>query len=63
LLWVLGPGMLFLALETKALANIICRSWYQNSTEIKFFQNGEGEVTFSNVNVSEGLFEAWPERA
>ncbi|KAE8396353.1 glycosyl hydrolase [Aspergillus alliaceus] len=38
------------------------RSWYQNSTDIKFFHNGAGEVTFSNVTVSEGLFEAWPER-
>ncbi|KOC15084.1 extracellular invertase [Aspergillus flavus AF70] len=38
------------------------RSWYKNSTDIKFYHNGAGEVTFSNVTVSEGLFEAWPER-
>ncbi|KAE8352513.1 extracellular invertase [Aspergillus coremiiformis] len=39
------------------------RSWYQNSTGINFFHEGAGEVTFNNVSVSEGLFEAWPERA
>ncbi|PYH42157.1 glycoside hydrolase family 32 protein [Aspergillus saccharolyticus JOP 1030-1] len=38
------------------------RSWYANSTEIRFFHNGEGEVHFRNVSVSEGLYNAWPER-
>ncbi|PWY75232.1 extracellular invertase [Aspergillus sclerotioniger CBS 115572] len=38
------------------------RSWYANSTGIDFFQSGEGEVRFENVMVSEGLFDAWPDR-
>ncbi|PYH77596.1 wild-type from A Japonicus in complex with glucose [Aspergillus uvarum CBS 121591] len=38
------------------------RSWYDNSTQIRFFHNGEGEVQFKNVSVSEGLYNAWPER-
>nr|ADK46938.1 fructosyltransferase [Aspergillus japonicus] len=38
------------------------RSWYDNSTQIRFFHNGEGEVQFRNVSVSEGLYNAWPER-
>ncbi|RAK98521.1 glycoside hydrolase family 32 protein [Aspergillus ibericus CBS 121593] len=39
------------------------RSWYANSTGISFFQNGVGEVKFENVTVSEGLYDAWPDRA
>ncbi|PYH88239.1 extracellular invertase [Aspergillus ellipticus CBS 707.79] len=39
------------------------RSWYANSTEIRFLHNGVGQATFSNVTVSEGLYNAWPERA
>ncbi|KAJ5488010.1 hypothetical protein N7530_002310 [Penicillium desertorum] len=38
------------------------RSWYANSTEIKFFHNGEGEATFGDVTVFEGLYDAWPQR-
>ncbi|RAL12363.1 glycoside hydrolase family 32 protein [Aspergillus homomorphus CBS 101889] len=38
------------------------RSWYDNSTQIRFFHNGEGEVQFKNVAVTEGLYNAWPER-
>lgn len=37
-------------------------SWYANSTNISFFQNGVGGVAFSNVTVSEGLYDAWPDR-
>ncbi|KAG5664601.1 hypothetical protein KAF25_008335 [Fusarium avenaceum] len=38
------------------------RSWYADSTDIRFFHSGSGEVTFSNVTIHEGLAEAWPER-
>nr|AHC54391.1 fructosyltransferase [Aspergillus niger] len=38
------------------------RSWYANSTNISFFHNGVGGVAFSNVTVSEGLYDAWPDR-
>ncbi|PWY62106.1 hypothetical protein BO70DRAFT_348205, partial [Aspergillus heteromorphus CBS 117.55] len=38
------------------------RSWYANSTEIRFVHNGVGEATFENVTVSEGLYDAWPDR-
>lgn len=37
-------------------------SWYADSTEIRFFHDGEGEVTFGDVSIYEGLFDAWPER-
>ena len=43
-------------------ANAVHRSWYANSTGISFFQNGEGEVKFENVTLSEGLYDAWPDR-
>ncbi|OTA60723.1 glycoside hydrolase family 32 protein [Hypoxylon sp. EC38] len=38
------------------------RSWYASSKEIRFFQEGNGEVTFGNVTVYEGLYDAWPDR-
>lgn len=38
------------------------RSWYDSSREIRFFQDGSGEVTFGNVTVYEGLYDAWPGR-
>ncbi|KAF4124541.1 beta-fructofuranosidase [Geosmithia morbida] len=38
------------------------RSWYANSTDIRFFQDGSGSVTFSDVEVYEGLYDAWPDR-
>ncbi|KAM0561070.1 hypothetical protein ACHAPJ_003571 [Fusarium lateritium] len=38
------------------------RSWYSDSTDIRFFHSGSGEVTFSNVTIHEGLANAWPER-
>lgn len=37
-------------------------SWYANSTEIRFFHDGEGETSFSNIQVSDGLYDAYPER-
>ncbi|KAF3001701.1 hypothetical protein E8E14_000211 [Neopestalotiopsis sp. 37M] len=39
------------------------RSWYASSTEVRFFQEGSGEVTFENITIHEGLYDAWPERA
>ncbi|KAJ6125535.1 Glycoside hydrolase family 32 [Penicillium samsonianum] len=36
--------------------------WYQNSTEIRFFQNGEGEASYSNIRVADGLYDAYPDR-
>ncbi|RYO80755.1 hypothetical protein DL763_008798 [Monosporascus cannonballus] len=39
------------------------RSWYAASREIRFFHDGEGEVTFGNVTVHEGLYDAWPDRS
>ncbi|KAI1099912.1 glycoside hydrolase family 32 protein [Jackrogersella minutella] len=38
------------------------RSWYESSREIRFFQEGNGEVTFGDVTVHEGLFDAFPNR-
>ncbi|KAL4995193.1 glycosyl hydrolase [Aspergillus recurvatus] len=39
------------------------RSWYANSTGIRFFHNGESEVSFRNIRVADGLYDAYPERA
>ncbi|BCR90343.1 glycoside hydrolase family 32 protein [Aspergillus chevalieri] len=39
------------------------RPWYADSTGIRFFHNGEGEVSFSNIRVADGLYDAYPERA
>ncbi|EKV11490.1 hypothetical protein PDIG_50230 [Penicillium digitatum PHI26] len=38
------------------------RPWYENSTEIRFFQNGEGEASFNNIRVADGLYDAYPDR-
>ncbi|KAE8145138.1 glycosyl hydrolase [Aspergillus avenaceus] len=38
------------------------RPWYHNSTDIRFFHNGVGSVSFSDVNVYDGLYDAYPER-
>lgn len=38
------------------------RSWYVESREIRFFHEGAGSVMFGDVEVTEGLFNAWPER-
>jgi beta-fructofuranosidase len=38
------------------------RPWYTNSTEIRFFHNGEGEVSFDNIAVHDGLYDAYPDR-
>ncbi|KAJ5318363.1 hypothetical protein N7476_004783 [Penicillium atrosanguineum] len=39
------------------------RPWYENSTEIRFFQNGEGEASFSNIRIADGLYDAYPDRS
>jgi hypothetical protein len=61
LLWAPGLGKFVLFLETGQQLTV-CRSWYANSTDIKFFHNGEGEATFGDVTVFEGLYDAWPQR-
>ncbi|KAI1384782.1 glycoside hydrolase family 32 protein [Hypoxylon trugodes] len=38
------------------------RSWYAASKDIRFFHDGNGEITFGNVTVYEGLYDAWPDR-
>ncbi|KAL4928508.1 glycoside hydrolase family 32 protein [Aspergillus undulatus] len=38
------------------------RSWYSNSTGIRFFHNGESEVSFSKIRVADGLYDAYPKR-
>ncbi|KAI0181145.1 glycoside hydrolase family 32 protein [Hypoxylon sp. FL1284] len=38
-------------------------SWYASSSEIRFFHDGDGEVTFGDVTVHEGLSDAWPDRS
>ncbi|KAL5356165.1 glycosyl hydrolase [Aspergillus floccosus] len=38
------------------------RSWYANSTDIRFFHSGTGEASFTNIRVWEGLYNAYPER-
>ncbi|KAJ5512280.1 Concanavalin A-like lectin/glucanases superfamily [Penicillium fimorum] len=38
------------------------RPWYKDSTEIRFFQNGEGEASYSNIRVADGLYDAYPDR-
>ncbi|KAL2815401.1 glycosyl hydrolase [Aspergillus cavernicola] len=38
------------------------RPWYANSTEIRFFHNGESEVSFHNIVVHDGLYDAYPDR-
>lgn len=37
------------------------RSWYEDSRDVGFFVEG-GEVEFGNVNIWEGLVDAWPGR-
>jgi beta-fructofuranosidase len=37
-------------------------SWYDESTEIRFYYEGSGGVTFGNTTVYEGLVDAWPKR-
>ncbi|KAJ5219521.1 CAZyme family GH32 [Penicillium chermesinum] len=39
------------------------RPWYENSTEIRFFQNGEGQASFSNIRIADGLYDAYPDRS
>ncbi|KAI1413669.1 glycoside hydrolase family 32 protein [Hypoxylon sp. FL1857] len=39
------------------------RSWNASSREIRFFQDGNGEATFGDVTVYEGLYDAWPDRS
>ncbi|KAL4744886.1 hypothetical protein BDW72DRAFT_199169 [Aspergillus terricola var. indicus] len=39
------------------------RSWYANSTEIRFFHNGENMVSFRKIRVADGLYDAYPKRA
>lgn len=59
----LAPGLgrsPFLSADTTT--DLVPRSWYDSSREIRFFQDGSGEVTFGNVTVYEGLYDAWPGR-
>jgi len=37
--------------------------WYESSTQMSFYHEGSSsQVTYTNVTVHEGLFDAWPER-
>ncbi|KAL1862671.1 hypothetical protein Daus18300_008469 [Diaporthe australafricana] len=38
------------------------RSWYETSRDVSFFHDGVGNVSFSDVKVTEGLYNAWPDR-
>ncbi|KAJ5181142.1 Concanavalin A-like lectin/glucanases superfamily [Penicillium cf. griseofulvum] len=38
------------------------RPWYENSTEIHFFQNGQGTASYRNIRVADGLYDAYPDR-
>ncbi|KAL3471171.1 glycosyl hydrolase [Aspergillus californicus] len=38
------------------------RSWYENSTEIRFFHNGQSGVSFDNIMLYDGLYDAYPDR-
>ncbi|KAK8214821.1 hypothetical protein M8818_002404 [Zalaria obscura] len=38
-------------------------SWFETSTELAFFHEGETEVVVGNVTVWEGLVDAWPGRS
>jgi hypothetical protein len=57
-----GLGKFTILLMMESSTNHFCSSWYVDSTDIRFFHSGSGEVTFSNVTIHEGLAEAWPER-
>lgn len=46
--------------ERFALSTLVF-PWYNSSTGISFYQ--QGRVTYSNITIHEGLFDAWPERA
>lgn len=68
--WALGSGescrLFFLSLLAPwcwTHTNMNNSSWYASSTEIRFFQDGTGNVTYSDVAVSEGLYDAWPARS
>ncbi|KAI1045462.1 hypothetical protein LB505_006302 [Fusarium chuoi] len=57
----LKAGFQILASD-KESTTIYYHSWYADSTDIRFFHQGSGEVSFSNVTIYEGLADAWPER-
>ncbi|PLB53318.1 extracellular invertase [Aspergillus steynii IBT 23096] len=59
---VVDNGVLEVFANGRFALSTWARSWYAKSTGIKFLHNGVGQVQFSDVSVSEGLFEAWPER-
>ncbi|KAJ5774891.1 Concanavalin A-like lectin/glucanases superfamily [Penicillium paradoxum] len=59
---VVDNGVLEIYANGRFALSTWTRSWYANSTDIHFFHNGEGEVTFENVTVVEGLYDAWPKR-
>ncbi|ETS87455.1 hypothetical protein PFICI_01283 [Pestalotiopsis fici W106-1] len=39
------------------------RSWYSNSTELRFFYDGQETVEFENITIFDGLYDAYPDRA
>jgi len=39
------------------------RPWYENSTDIRFFQAGDGTASFNNIRVADGLYDAYPDRS
>ncbi|KAJ5385404.1 Concanavalin A-like lectin/glucanases superfamily [Penicillium concentricum] len=59
---VVDNGVLEIYANGRFALSTWARSWYANSTEINFFHNGVGEVTFGDVTVFEGLYDAWPHR-
>ncbi|OGE54969.1 hypothetical protein PENARI_c005G11792 [Penicillium arizonense] len=59
---VVDSGVLEIYANGRFALSTWARSWYANSTDISFFHNGVGEVTFGNVTVFEGLYNAWPQR-
>ncbi|KAI9924259.1 hypothetical protein ASPWEDRAFT_185170 [Aspergillus wentii DTO 134E9] len=59
---VVDNGVLEVYANGRFALSTWARSWYTNSTNISFFHDGAEKATVSDVTVSEGLFNAWPER-
>ncbi|EAU34065.1 hypothetical protein ATEG_04996 [Aspergillus terreus NIH2624] len=59
---VVDNSMLEVYANSRFALSTWVRPWYSYSNEISFFHNGEEEVTFSNIRIFDGLYDAYPER-
>ncbi|KAH6649104.1 glycosyl hydrolase [Truncatella angustata] len=60
---VVDNGILEVHANDRFALSTWVRSWYSSSTEVRFFYEGTEQVSFGDITVSEGLYDAWPERS